>query len=209
MNRPIKFGSVCSGIEAASVAWHPLDWRADWLAEVESFPSAVLAHHYPDVPNLGDMTTIARRVIAEEVSAPDVLCGCEPCLGSGKAHSYVVCVEHDRCVTCKCTRAQLTETPWGTRDGGWRCKPCQGALDAKRKAEALEAAAAKGHSEDDCCYVDNIICPHCATEQSRDDRNESDDGLECDTCGGLFDLEVDWSPRYTTKKAKPKAAPPA
>lgn len=136
------------------------------------------------------------------------VCGCEPCLGSGKAHSYVVCEEHDRCVTCNCTRAQLTETPWGARDGGWRCKPCQGALDAKRKAEALEAAAAKGHSEDDCCYVDNIICPHCATEQSSDDRNKSDDGLECDTCGGLFDLEVDWSPSYATKKAKPKAAPP-
>lgn len=136
------------------------------------------------------------------------VCGCEPCLGSGKAYSYLLCEEHDRCVTCKCTRAELLETPWGV-SGGWRCKPCQDALDAKRKAEALAAASAKGHSEDDCCYLDNIICPHCATEQSRDDRNESDDGLECDTCGGLFDLEVEWSPIYTTKKAKTPAAPPA
>ena len=75
----VSFGSVCSGIEAASVAWHPLGWRAAWLAEVAPFPSAVLAHHYPQVPNLGDMKTIARRVLTGEVSAPDVFCGGTPC----------------------------------------------------------------------------------------------------------------------------------
>jgi DNA (cytosine-5)-methyltransferase 1 len=75
----ITFGSVCSGIEAASVAFKPLGWRAAWLAEIEPFPCAVLAHHYPDVPNLGDMTTIARRVLTGEVAAPDVLCGGTPC----------------------------------------------------------------------------------------------------------------------------------
>lgn len=73
------FGSVCSGIEAASVAWHPLGWKAAWLAEIEPFPSAVLAHHYPDIPNLGDMTTIAKRVLLGEVEAPDVLTGGTPC----------------------------------------------------------------------------------------------------------------------------------
>jgi DNA (cytosine-5)-methyltransferase 1 len=52
----MRFGSVCSGIEAASVAWHPLGWRAAFVSEIEKFPSAVLAHHYPDVPNHGDMT---------------------------------------------------------------------------------------------------------------------------------------------------------
>ena len=75
----MQFGSVCSGIEAASVAWHPIGWKAAWLAEIEPFPSAVLAHHYPDVPNLGDMTTISRRVLTGEVSAPDVFCGGTPC----------------------------------------------------------------------------------------------------------------------------------
>ena len=77
-HRP-TFGSVCSGIEAASVAWHPLGWRAAWLAEIEPFPCAVLAHHYPEVPNLGDMNTIARRVLAGEIPAPDVFCGGTPC----------------------------------------------------------------------------------------------------------------------------------
>ena len=62
----MRFGSVCSGIEAASVAFEPLGWSAAWLAEIEPFPSAVLAHHYPDVPNLGDMTAIPRRLLAGE-----------------------------------------------------------------------------------------------------------------------------------------------
>jgi DNA (cytosine-5)-methyltransferase 1 len=75
----MRFGSVCSGIEAASVAWHPLGWRAAWLAEIEPFPSAVLAHHYPEVANLGDMTRIAPRVLSGEVEAPDVLTGGTPC----------------------------------------------------------------------------------------------------------------------------------
>lgn len=75
----MRFGSVCSGIEAASVAWEPLGWEAAWLSEIEAFPSAVLAHHWPDVPNLGDMTLLPERVAAGEVEAPDVLVGGTPC----------------------------------------------------------------------------------------------------------------------------------
>jgi DNA (cytosine-5)-methyltransferase 1 len=75
----MKFGSVCSGIEAASVAWHPLGWRAAWLAEIEPFPSAVLAHHYPDVPNIGDMTKLLDLIPSGQVEAPDVFCGGTPC----------------------------------------------------------------------------------------------------------------------------------
>ena len=52
----MKYGSVCSGVEAATVAWHSLGWEPQWFSEIEKFPSAVLEHHYPDVPNLGDMT---------------------------------------------------------------------------------------------------------------------------------------------------------
>ncbi len=76
---PITYGSVCSGIEAATQAWHPLGMRAAWFAEIEPFPSAVLAHHYPDVPNLGDMTKLAALVLAGKISAPDVLVGGTPC----------------------------------------------------------------------------------------------------------------------------------
>ena len=75
----MKFGSVCSGIEAASVAWEPLGWKAAWFSEIEKFPCAVLAHHYPDTPNLGDMTTLPARIAAGEVEAPDLFCGGTPC----------------------------------------------------------------------------------------------------------------------------------
>lgn len=75
----MRFASVCSGIEAASVAWGPLGWQAAWFSEIDKFASAVLAHHYPTVPNLGDMTTLAKRILNGEVEAPDVLCGGTPC----------------------------------------------------------------------------------------------------------------------------------
>jgi DNA (cytosine-5)-methyltransferase 1 len=75
----MKFGSVCSGIEAASVAWHPLGWKAAWLSEIEPFPCAVLKHHYPDVPNHGDMTLLPEKILSGEVEAPDLFCGGTPC----------------------------------------------------------------------------------------------------------------------------------
>ncbi|MFJ2456383.1 DNA (cytosine-5-)-methyltransferase [Pseudomonas protegens] len=76
---PITYGSVCSGIEAATMAWHPLGMRAAWLAEIEPFPSAVLAHHYPTTPNLGDMTKLGAQVLAGKITAPDILVGGTPC----------------------------------------------------------------------------------------------------------------------------------
>ncbi|MCF5912082.1 DNA cytosine methyltransferase [Aeromonas veronii] len=73
------YGSVCSGVEAASLAWEPLGWSPAWFAEIEPFPSAVLAHHWPHVTNLGDMTKIATAVLKGDVVAPDILVGGTPC----------------------------------------------------------------------------------------------------------------------------------
>ena len=73
------YGSVCSGIEAASVAWHRLGWNAAWFSEIEKFPSAVLAHRFPTVPNLGDMTKLPKLVLTGKAVAPDVLVGGTPC----------------------------------------------------------------------------------------------------------------------------------
>jgi DNA (cytosine-5)-methyltransferase 1 len=71
----IKYGSVCSGVEAATVAWHSLGWQPQWFSEIEKFPSAVLKHHYPSVPNHGDMTNFK-----EWPDEPiDVLVGGTPC----------------------------------------------------------------------------------------------------------------------------------
>jgi len=71
----LVYGSVCSGIEAATVAAHPLGWRPAFYSEIEPFPRAVLTHHYPQVPLHGDFTTIR----AGEYAAIDVLVGGTPC----------------------------------------------------------------------------------------------------------------------------------
>lgn len=82
----IRYLSVCSGIEAATVAWHPLGWRAVGFAEIEKFPSRVLAHHYGSnmpgepishngVPNFGDFTQIDLSLIGDV----DALVGGTPC----------------------------------------------------------------------------------------------------------------------------------
>jgi DNA (cytosine-5)-methyltransferase 1 len=71
----MRYGTVCSGIEAPSVAWEPLGWEPMWFSEIEKFPKAVLAHHYPNVPDLGDMT----KVNWDDTADIDVLCGGTPC----------------------------------------------------------------------------------------------------------------------------------
>jgi DNA (cytosine-5)-methyltransferase 1 len=65
----MRYGSVCSGIEAASVAWGSLGWKPAWFSEIEPFPSAVLANHWPEVANLGDMTKIAAGTPTSEIIA--------------------------------------------------------------------------------------------------------------------------------------------
>lgn len=74
----LTYGSVCSGIEAVSVAWKGL-MTPLWFSEIEPFPCAVLAHHYPDIPNLGDMTALPQKIINREIPPPDVLVGGTPC----------------------------------------------------------------------------------------------------------------------------------
>ena len=71
----MKYLSVCAGIEAASVAWHHMGWEPVAFSEIEKFPSAVLAHHYPNVPNWGDMTKFKDWPDANL----DVLVGGTPC----------------------------------------------------------------------------------------------------------------------------------
>jgi len=72
----MNYISVCSGIEAATVAWHNLGWKPLGFSEIEKFPSEVLKHHYPDVPNLGDMTKFKDWKFNESV---DLLVGGTPC----------------------------------------------------------------------------------------------------------------------------------
>lgn len=74
----MKYGSVCSGIEAASVAWHHLGWEAQWFSEIEHFPSEVLKYRFPTVENLGDMTKLTSNETFK-ASTIDLLVGGTPC----------------------------------------------------------------------------------------------------------------------------------
>ena len=74
----MRFLSLFSGIEAATCAWNPLGWECAAVAEIEPFPCSLLKHHYPEVPNLGDVT----KITADQVSALghiDLVCGGFPC----------------------------------------------------------------------------------------------------------------------------------
>jgi len=72
----VKYVSIFSGIEAATVAWHPLGWEPLAFSEIDPFPSTVLQHHYPDIPNLGDITKIDW---SPYVGAADIVVGGSPC----------------------------------------------------------------------------------------------------------------------------------
>jgi DNA (cytosine-5)-methyltransferase 1 len=71
------YGSVCSGIEAATAAWHPLGWTPAFFSEIEPFPSEILKTHYPDTPNYGDLTKHTTWPV--QSGAIDVLVGGTPC----------------------------------------------------------------------------------------------------------------------------------
>jgi len=72
-------GSVCSGIEAASVAWEPLGFKFQWFSEIAKFPSQVLKEKHPDIINLGDMIDIPKKIIEGSIDTPDLICGGTPC----------------------------------------------------------------------------------------------------------------------------------
>lgn len=72
-------GSICSGIEAASVAWEPLGMKFEWFSEIADFPCRVLKEKYPNIQNLGDMNNIPDKIESGEIIAPDLICGGTPC----------------------------------------------------------------------------------------------------------------------------------
>lgn len=77
---PVKYVSIFSGIEAATVAWQPLGWEPLAFSEIDPFPSTVLYHHYPDIPNLGDITKIDWNPYKGQA---DLVVGGSPCFPAG------------------------------------------------------------------------------------------------------------------------------
>lgn len=79
----MKYATVCSGIEAPSIAWQPLGWEPVWFSEIAPFPSAVLQHWHPNVPNLGDMLKLLND--ERSIANIDVLLGGTPCQSFSQA----------------------------------------------------------------------------------------------------------------------------
>ena len=75
----MRYYSIFSGIESASVAWEPLGWEPLVFSEIDEFPSAVLRHRYPNVPNLGDITKINWKEAVRDFGKPDIVVGGSPC----------------------------------------------------------------------------------------------------------------------------------
>jgi len=121
---------------------------------------------------------------------------CPECNGQEPKWAYVKCTKHDVCLTCRTPRSELKEIPWG-HVAGFRCKPCQDAIDATNRREALERVAGKDYDEWNYLNTDNVVCPHCETsyqpESGQGEGNET-----CQTCGGEFSVEVEYSVTYST-----------
>lgn len=105
----MRYYSIFSGIEAASVAWGPLGWEPLLFSEIEEFPSAVLKARFPSVPNLGDITKINWKEAVRDFGRPDIVVGGSPCQSfsiagnrtgldgaSGLMWEYVRCVREVR-----------------------------------------------------------------------------------------------------------------
>lgn len=129
--------------------------------------------------------------------------GCNKCKDSmnyGEKHSYQVCYEHDRCVSCGTHREDLTDIPWGHKDG-FKCKVCADKEIAIQRSEAFEKVNAKDYDEWDYKYNTSVICPHCGSDMGTDciDHDEQTQEHECELCGGSFKLELDFEIKYSTK----------
>jgi hypothetical protein len=125
--------------------------------------------------------------------------GCAECNGNPRDWmTYIECDKHDVCRTCTTPRKDVASA-WGGKQG-WQCGICHDTEYQAAKKAALNRAKDIGHDEYDCLSESEIICPYCATKQSSDDRHESEKGVECHTCGGIFDLEIEYSPSYSTSR---------
>jgi hypothetical protein len=122
--------------------------------------------------------------------------GCPECNGKKPVWAYVKCDKHDVCVTCGKSRKNLTATPWA-HEQGFRCKPCQDALNAARKQEALSRVAESEYDESDYWGTDKVVCPHCASGYQPEEGPPEGEEV-CTVCGGKYEVEPEYTVTYTT-----------
>ena len=128
--------------------------------------------------------------------------GCAECNGRPRDSwgSYIECEKHGVCRTCRCTHQELSEPPWGGKDG-WQCVPCNNAQKDAIKRERLSAVAAKEYRDFDYWCNESVVCPHCESthEPETSDGDPDDDAAECDVCGGIYSITANYTTTYTTK----------
>lgn len=128
--------------------------------------------------------------------------GCSHC--DPTQSPYVVCDKHDKCITCREPRSTQTQAVFGSFNNTWRCTPCQTKLDNAEKQMALKRVAKAvenhgGYDKWEYHLQDNIKCPHCATEHEPCTADGVPEAEEiCDTCGGSYSVEPEYSISYTT-----------
>lgn len=125
---------------------------------------------------------------------------CEDSINYGESHSYQVCHEHDRCVQCNTHREDLTQTPWGHKDG-FICKPCSDKNDARVREKAFKKVNSEDYDELDYLNNNSVICPHCGSDNGTGDvdYDEIESEQECCICAGKYKLTLDFTVDYSTK----------
>ena len=133
----IRYASVCSGVEAASLAWYPLGWKPVFFSEIEPFPCEVLRQRFPDVKNLGDMTKIKGEKYA---GAVDLLVGGTPCQGFSVAGKQRGLDDERSCLAMAYVRLLETMRPrWFVWENVPGALSTNGGMDFKRFIEAIDA----------------------------------------------------------------------
>ena len=133
----IRYASVCSGVEAASLAWETLGWKPVFFSEIEPFPCEVLRLRFPDVPNVGDMTKIQGEKYA---GAVDLLVGGTPCQGFSVAGKQRGLDDERSCLAMAYVRLLETMRPrWFVWENVPGALSTNGGMDFKRFIEAIDA----------------------------------------------------------------------
>lgn len=130
--------------------------------------------------------------------------GCAECNGQPRDWmTYIECEKHNVCRDCQTPRSQLTEAPWGRKDG-WQCKPCAAIEHEAEKATAL-AAMPDEHDEMDYHFEDKPRCPYCDLQfevesEEIDGMLNSEEDRQCDRCDHTFTIEAEMSITYSTNR---------
>ena len=133
----MRYASVCSGVEAASLAWETLGWKPVFFSEIEPFPCEVLRLRFPDVPNVGDMTKIQGEKYA---GAVDLLVGGTPCQGFSVAGKQRGLDDERSCLAMAYVRLLETMRPrWFVWENVPGALSTNGGDDFKRFIEAIDA----------------------------------------------------------------------